>query len=190
MNASQTRLVLWALVVGESAWVYAVLGVLGLWMGQDSSPLGWPTIVMLLVVSIYVGKLGPSEKMDPRAEILVRMLIGVLIAYVAIAVELSENLPFVDVLWLFKAFSSSEPDRFWFTFLAGGLAGTALWVRGGKLGVAAYPADQLALTFRIGIAGARHRHAGRPDQRSRPEHLPDGVHLLRRNTRRAGDRDT
>ena len=151
MNASQTRLVLLALVVGESAWVYAVLGVLGLWMGQDSSPLGWPTIVVLLVASLYVGKLGPSEKMDPRAEILVRMLIGVLIVYVAIAVELSENLPFVDVLWLFKAFSASEPDRFWFTFLAGGLAGTALWVRGGKLGVAAYPTDQLALSFRIGI---------------------------------------
>ena len=151
MNASQARLVLWALVIGESAWVYAVLGVLGLWMGQDSSPLSWPTIVVLLVASLYIGRLGPSEKISPRTETLVRMLIGFLFVYAAIAVELSANLPFVDVLWVFKAFTVSEPDRFWFTFMAGGIAGAALWVRGGKLGVVAYPTDQLALSFRIGI---------------------------------------
>ena len=151
MNAAQTRLVLWALVIGESAWVYAVLGVAGLWMGQDSSPLSWPTIVVLLVASLYVGKLGPSEKLDPRIETLVRMLIGVLFVYVAIAVELSDDLPLVDPVWLFRAFSDSEPDRYWFTLMAGGLAGTALWLRGGNLGIASYPTDQLALSFRIGI---------------------------------------
>ena len=151
MNAVQTRLVLWALVIGESAWVFAVLGVLGLWMGQDSGPLSWPTIVVLMLVSLYVGRLGPSERMGQGTETLVRMLIGFLFVYVAVAVELSENLPFVDPLWVFKAFTASEPDQFWFKFLAGGLAGAGLWVRGGKLGVVAYPTDELAVSFRIGI---------------------------------------
>ena len=151
VNAVQTRLVLWALVIGESAWVFAVLGVLGLWMGQDSGPLSWPTIVVLMLVSLYVGRLGPSERMGQGTETLVRMLIGFLFVYVAVAVELSENLPFVDPLWVFKAFTASEPDQFWFKFLAGGLAGAGLWVRGGKLGVVAYPTDELAVSFRIGI---------------------------------------
>lgn len=152
MNPAQTRLVLWALIVAESAWVFAILGVLGLWMGQDTSPLSWPTIAVLLLAALYVGKLGPSEKIPPGAEILVRMLIGVLLIYAAIAVELSTNLPFVDLLWVFKAFTASEPDGFWFTFLAGGMAGAALWLRGGQLGVATYPTDQLTMTFRVGIA--------------------------------------
>ena len=151
MNPPQTRLVLWALVIAESAWVFAVLGVLGLWMGQDSGPFRWPTLVALMFAALYVGRLGPSEKLGPGAEILVRMLIGALLVYVAIAVELSSDLPLVDLLWVFKAFTASEPDRFWFTFIAGGLAGAALWLRGGKLGVATYPTDELAVSFRIGI---------------------------------------
>lgn len=152
MNPAQTRLVLWALIIAESAWIFAILGVLGLWMGQDSGPFRWPTLVVLMFAALYVGRLKPSEKMSPGTEILVRMLIGVLLIYVAIAVELSSNLPWVDVLWVFKAFTASEPDRFWFTFIAGGLSGAALWLRGGKLGVATYPTDELALSFRIGIA--------------------------------------
>ena len=151
MNASQARLVLWALVIGESAWVFSVLGMLGLWMGQDSGPLSWPTIVVLMFASLYVGRLGPSERMGQGTETLARMLIGFLFVYAAVAVELSENLPLVDPLWVFKAFTASEPEQFWFKFLAGGLAGAGLWVRGGKLGVVVYPTDELAVSFRIGI---------------------------------------
>ena len=151
MTAAQTRLVLWALIVAESAWVFAVLGVLGLWMGQDSGPLSWPTVVVLSLAALYVGRLGPSDRMGPATETAVRMVIGALLVYAAIAVELSDDLPLVDPLWVFRAFTASEPDRFWFTFLAGGMAGFALWLRGGKLGVATYPTDQLAMSFRIGV---------------------------------------
>ena len=151
MTASQTRLVLWALVVAESAWVFAILGVAGLWMGQDSGPLSWPTIMVLMFVSLYLGRLSPSKVMGPVPETLVRMLFGILFIYVAIAIELSDGLPRIDVLWVFKAFSSSEPDQFWFRFLAGGLAAAALWLRAGKLGIASFPTEELGFSFRLGI---------------------------------------
>jgi hypothetical protein len=143
--------VLWALVVSESAWAYSILGVLGLWVGEGGSPLSWPTVVALMVVSLYVGGLGPSKVLGAQTETAVRMLIGLLAIYVAIGFELGSGLPGIDLAWALKAFSGARPEGYWPTTIVGGFAGAILWLRAGRLAVSSYPTDELAFSFRLGI---------------------------------------
>ena len=151
MRISQTNLVLWALIVSESAWAYSALAVLGLWMGEDGSPLSWPFVLGLMAVSLYVGRLSPSQVLAGQIEALVRMLIGAAAIYIAIGFELASGFPGIDPAWVLQASSSSKPEGYWFTVIAGGFAGAGLWLRAGTLAVSTYPTDSLALSFRLGI---------------------------------------
>ena len=54
MRLSQDRLVLAATVFSESAWVFALLGVLGVATGRDESPINWFAVVVLMGLSLVL----------------------------------------------------------------------------------------------------------------------------------------
>ena len=60
MSLSQDRWVLAAIVVAESSWVFAALGVLAAIFNLNNSPMHWPSILVTLGAALLVSKLTPS----------------------------------------------------------------------------------------------------------------------------------
>ena len=60
MSQSRDRWVLGASAISESAWLFAVLGVMGAALGLDGSPLRWPALVVILGTSLLTARLRPS----------------------------------------------------------------------------------------------------------------------------------
>ena len=60
MSLSQDRWVLAAIVVAESSWVFAALGVLAAIFNLNNSPMHWPSVLVTLGAALLVSKLSPS----------------------------------------------------------------------------------------------------------------------------------
>ncbi len=57
MSRSRDSWVTAANVVAESAWLFAALGVAGIAMGLDSSPLSWPAVLVILGTAALVSRI-------------------------------------------------------------------------------------------------------------------------------------
>ena len=79
MSLSRDSWVTAANVIAESAWLFAALGVAGIALGLDSSPLSWPAVLVILGTAAAVSRV-------PSASILTAMAAGstALIAYGAL----------------------------------------------------------------------------------------------------------
>ena len=148
MNLSKPRVVLTALVVSESAWVYAAASVVGVAMGRDGSPLGWPAILMVLGASVVVARLSPKDVEAVEFVHLMRLLIGAALVYAAVAVQ---AVPGVDLGWIAKIGSDAAPDGLAFKGVIGSMIGVGLWVRGFRAAVAEDPLDSLTFSMRLGV---------------------------------------
>ncbi len=60
MSLSQDRWVLAAIVVAESSWVFATLGVLAAIFNLKNSPMHWPSVLVTVGAALLVSKLTPS----------------------------------------------------------------------------------------------------------------------------------
>ena len=60
MSQSQDRWVLGATILSESAWLFAVFGVLGATLGLDGSPMRWPSLLVIMGVATLLARLRPS----------------------------------------------------------------------------------------------------------------------------------
>lgn len=79
MSLSRDSWVTAANLIAESAWLFAALGVAGIAMGLDASPLSWPAVLIILGIAALVAKV-------PSPSILVALASGSagLIAYGAL----------------------------------------------------------------------------------------------------------
>ncbi len=48
-------------LIAESAWLFAVLGVTGIAMGLDASPLSWPAVLIILGIASPASMDVPSD---------------------------------------------------------------------------------------------------------------------------------
>ena len=46
--------------MSESAWLFAVFGVLGATLGLDGSPMRWPSLLVIMGVATLLARLRPS----------------------------------------------------------------------------------------------------------------------------------
>lgn len=146
----QGRIVLAAIVLAESAWVFSLLGAAGVLVGADGSPISWPGVATLTGFAILVGILVP--RVVQEAANTARTLAGAAVVYLVLAVELSSE-PFeADLLWLYRlVLGSDAAEGLAVTALVSALVATILWIRGTSLSVSEFPTESLSFSFRLGL---------------------------------------
>ena len=151
MSSAQDRWVLGATVISESAWLFSMLGVLAVWMGQDGIPLSWPAVLAIMGFSVVLGRRSSPDAATAGRASLVRMLIGAAVVYVAVGTQLDPGTLGVDLGWITRVAAKSAPAGFMFSAVTGSVVGVLLWWRGGMLAAVEFPLDSLTFGFRLGV---------------------------------------
>ena len=151
MNLSQYKLVLGALVIAESTWLFGLLGVIGLTVGIHGSPIGWLPVALLMGVSVILIRVRIFERVVPTVAGLLRGLALAVILYFGIAFRIATDADWVDLVWIWTIFSESAPEGGVLHFALGAVAAFVLWLRGAHLASIDRPIVTLSRTFRIGL---------------------------------------
>ena len=151
MSSSRDRWVLWATVVSESAWLSSVLAVAALALQLDRSPLSWPAMLLILGLGLAIVRMGPSKTTAIELLVLIRVLIGAVVIYLAVGTQVATATNGVDLGWAIRAASGSESGGYTLGAVAGSIIAALLLLRGGMLAKVEVPTDSLSLSFRLGF---------------------------------------
>jgi len=151
MVLTQRRLVIGAIVVSESAWLFSLFGALSVISGHDGSPLSWLAVLALMALPFLVVRFEPTDTRAIELVVLVRTLIGAAVVYLAVAAAIASGERSADLAWGIKLLRGSAPEGYAFIAVAGVLIGVALWLRGGRLASVESPEESLAFSFRLGM---------------------------------------
>ena len=149
MNVTQVRWVLAATIVSESAWVFALLGVVGLAFSMGAGVLGWLAVLAIMSISAFYQLVTVPSDTEEAITFSWRTLgIAAAVVYVAVATEVGEGLLGTDLLWFFRfetwGSAANQP-------LMGTAAGALLWWRGSRLSSSTDLKESLSFSFRIGV---------------------------------------
>ena len=149
MPLRQDRVVLAAHVVAESAWVFALAGIVGTLAGFDSSPLSWYGVVGILGLSVLLSRITPREGEKAEVRYALMAVLGLMVVYVSVAlnVDPGEIRPAWAIDWLINDAPGGYTSRGMF----GAILGVLLWWRGTRVSSNEFPADDLSFTFRVGM---------------------------------------
>ena len=148
MNLASDRFVAAASLVTESAWLYAVCGMVGLMFGIGGSPLIWLAVLAILSSSLIVGRALNAIIMPIQVAYATQMVLGVIVLYLALGNQLSSGVQGIDLAWVGNLSETEGGTR------RGVLAvvmALTLWWRGGRLASSGYLVDELEGSFRFGI---------------------------------------
>ena len=151
MSSAQDRWVLGAAVLSESAWLFSLVGVLGVWMGRGGSPLSWPAVLTVITVSLVLGRRLPAKFSPLWLGYVTRALFGATAIYLAVGTQVAPGLLGLDLGWLAGLASETASDDFRFKAIMGSAFGVLLWWRGGRLAAADPPIESLTFGFRAGV---------------------------------------
>lgn len=149
MSLVQDRLVLVAILLSESAWLYGVFGVLGLMFAGGGSPLSWLAVLAVMGASMLVARVLRLIIMPATAAYAVQMVCGVIVLYLTIGTQVA--LGGLDLGWIGKLASRANPEGYTFRAALGSIMGVGLWWRGGGLATADEPVESLKTSFKLGI---------------------------------------
>ena len=149
MPLRQDRVVLAAHVVAESAWVFALAGIVGALAGFDSSPLSWYGVAGILGLSVFLSRLTPRKGEKVEVMYALMAVLGLAVVYVAVAlhVEPGQIRPAWPIDWLINDAPGGYTSRGAF----GAILGLLLWWRGTRVASNEFPTDDLSFTFRVGM---------------------------------------
>jgi|GEM_PF-5805941 hypothetical protein len=85
MRLSQDRLVLAAHVIAESAWVFALAGVIGVMGGIGSSPQSWDAIIGILGLSVVISRVTPRQGDVAEWLYFLVAILGLVVVYASIS---------------------------------------------------------------------------------------------------------
>ncbi len=151
MISGQHRIVLACLAVAESAYVYAVLALVGAAGGHGTSPMNMPAILAVLVSALVVSRLLLYVAMPDWTALLIHTGIGLFVIWIVVATQ--AGAAGVDLGWIGWGFSSSPlADGNAFRAIIGGVASVYLWRRGAHLAGLQSPVETLGFGFKVGVA--------------------------------------
>ena len=151
MTRTRENLVTAALLLSESAWLVALLGILSFPFGATSSPISWIAVLAVMAVSLVWGRTLSMVAMPSLLAYGLQMIVGIVVVYLMVASQVSPESDVLNLGWIGVLTSGEAPEKFTLRALYGSLGGAALWWRGGRIGGAEIPAESLGLSFRIGI---------------------------------------
>ena len=153
MSRWQDRLVVWALILSESAWVFVILGAVGAAAGRGGSPMAWPPIVAIMALSLVMTRLGRLRYASLEITNLIRTLVGAGVVYVSVGTQVASGASGIDLAWIGRLGSDTAPDGFTFVVVTGSVVGALMWLRAGHVASVEFPAEALGFSFRLGLLG-------------------------------------
>lgn len=151
MNSANDRLILTAHLISESAWMFALLGIFGLWFGLERSPLAWLAVIAIMGFSMVSARTLNMIAMPAAAAAFIQMLLGVVVLYLTLGAQIPTNVSGVDLGWIGDASSTADgADNTRWAILASAF-GVYLWWRGGRMAASDNTAESLAISFKMGV---------------------------------------
>ena len=149
MPLRQDRVVLATHVVAESAWIFALAGIIGTMAGFDSSPLSWYGVAGILGLSVLLSRLTPRKGENIEVLFVLMAVIGLVVVYASVAlhVEPGQLRPAWPIDWLIN----DAPGGYTSRGVFGAILGLLLWWRGTRVASNEFPTDDLSFTFRVGM---------------------------------------
>ncbi len=151
MTASNSRWILAATAVAESAWLSALYSVIGLASDAPGAGLSWPSVLVLMCASLAITHLNPSTNRWITQAYHFRTPIGLALIYLATAAQLGEG-AVVDLGWAWTLMVGGGPDGYRLAAGLGFALGIIAWWRGSKLASAELLNESLKFTMRLGAA--------------------------------------
>lgn len=145
------KLVTGALLLSESAWLVALLGILSFPFGATGSPMSWLAVLAVMSVSLVWARTLSMIVMPNLMAYALQMLAGIVVIFLTVASQVSPETGALDLGWIGTIISGDAPESFTLRSIYGSIGGAALWWRGGHIGAADIPAESLSSSFRIGI---------------------------------------
>ncbi len=149
MNSAQDKWVLAAIAVSESAWLYAILGVLALPAQIGGNPLDWYAVLAVLASSLVVSRSLQALIIPMTAAYVAQMLAGVVVAYLVLGSQFSTGL---DLGWVGGLSGDPDSEAYWFKAAIAALMAVGLWWRGGRVAASDSPEETLETSFKVGVA--------------------------------------
>ena len=149
MPLRQDRVVLAAHVVAESAWVFALAGIVGTLADFDSSPQSWYGVVGILGLSVLLSRITPRKGRKAEVMYALMAVLGLAVVYASVAlhVEPGQIRPSWAIDWLIN----DAPGGYTSRGVFGAILGVLLWWRGTRVASNEFPTDDLSFTFRVGM---------------------------------------
>ena len=149
MPLRQDRVVLAAHVVAESAWVFALAGIVGTLADFDSSPQSWYGVVGILGLSVLLSRITPRKGQKAEVMYALMAVLGLAVVYASVAlhVEPGQIRPSWAIDWLIN----DAPGGYTSRGVFGAILGVLLWWRGTRVASNEFPTDDLSFTFRVGM---------------------------------------
>ena len=151
MSFVQGRWVLGALAIAESAWLFAVFGIVGVIFRGDASPLGWIAVLAILGTGLVFGRVLQMIVMSPFLSSAIILIAGVLTIYLTVGTQVLPEQGGMQAGWLATLVRGADVDGFMFRAAGGSLLGLLLWWRGARLGSSEYPPEALEASFKLGV---------------------------------------
>ena len=140
-----------ATAVLESVWLYSVMAVFGVMLGQSGSPLSWVAAIAVLGVSLIVARTLAMILMQRWLPYVIQMVVGSLVVYVTIAAQVPAGGQGFDLGWASSVSSDTVPVNYPFRVGFAVAIGALLWWRGGRLASVDDAVGHLNTNFRVGI---------------------------------------
>ena len=157
MSSAQRRLVALATLLSESAWLYALIAVLGVILGVGANPVSWAAVAVLMGLSYIVARGVAMVAMPITTAYAIQMVVGAIVVYLTIGAQADTGVGGLDLAW--AAHLSGTSDDGTAAGAVGSLRGAllgvivaaGLWWRGGRTASLLEPLDNLETGFRVGL---------------------------------------
>ncbi len=149
MPLRQDKIVLGAHVLAESAWVFALAGIVGALANFESSPLSWYAIAGILGLSVLLSRLTPRKGEKVETIFALMAGLGLVVVYVSVALHVDPG--HIRPAWPLDWLINDAPGGYTSRGAFGALLGVLLWWRGTRVASNEFPTDDLSFTFRLGM---------------------------------------
>ncbi len=149
MPLRQDRVVLAAHVVAESAWVFALAGIVGTLADFDSSPQSWYGVVGILGLSVLLSRITPRKGQKAEVMYALMAVLGLMVVYASVALHVEPGQ--IRPLWAIDWLINDAPGGYTSRGVFGAILGVLLWWRGTRVASNEFPTDDLSFTFRVGM---------------------------------------
>ena len=149
-HSLQDKLVAGATALCESAWLFALLGLLGVTLAQGGSPLSLGAALALVGLSMLTARLLQMVLMPAQMAYAVQMIVGVAVIIVAVGAQVNPD-GGLELGWIATVVRGADVEGYTFRASAGSILGAALWWRGGMIAASEFPVESLSSSFRLGL---------------------------------------
>ena len=118
------------------------------WLG---GPTGWTLFVAAMGVAAALAYFRPVGGLSEEVTYLVRLAVGLVVAYLMTASNVTGAEGGFDFAWPSLVFVEETHQHYRLVALSGLLAGMVLWWRGGSLAWKEFPIESLNFSFRLGV---------------------------------------